>query len=112
MALVKKNTRPYFKDVYDHSVSAIDTIENFRDMLASILDVHLQNLNVKLNDVMKILAVLSAIFLPLNLVASIMGMNLSDMPGTHGPFAFIGWVAGMVILGLAMVAYFKKKKWL
>jgi magnesium transporter len=112
VAQVKKATRPYFKDVYDHSVSAIDAIENFRDMLSSILDVHLQNLNVKLNDVMKILAVLSAIFLPLNLIASIFGMNFAFIPGAASPAGFLLSVACMAALGLAMVWYFRKRRWL
>ena len=112
VVLVKKAIRPYFKDVYDHSASAIDTIENFRDMLASILDVHLQNLNVKLNDVMKVVAVFSAVFLPLNLVASIFGMNFSAIPGAGSPYGFLLSVAGMAVLGLVLAAYFRRKKWL
>jgi magnesium transporter len=111
-ALVKEHTRIYLRDVYDHTIQVIDTVETFRDILTGMLDIYLSSISNRMNEVMKVLTVIATIFIPLTFIAGVYGMNFRFMPELGWRWAYpITWVV-MVAIGIFMVAYFKRKKWL
>lgn len=105
-------TRVYMRDLYDHIVQAIDTVETFRDMLSSMLDMYLSSLTNRMNEIMKTLTIIATIFIPITFVASLYGMNFVYMPELHwhwGYFTVLG-VMGLVVV--VMLIYFRRKKWI
>jgi magnesium transporter len=79
-SLIKETTDIYLRDVYDHTIQIIDTIESFRDMVSGMLDIYLSSLSNKMNAVMKVLTIIATLFIPLTFVAGIYGMNFKYMP--------------------------------
>lgn len=110
--LIRKNTRLYLRDVYDHTIQAIDTIETDRDMLSGMVDIYLSSLSNKLNEVMKLLTVIGTIFMPLTFITGIYGMNFLNMPELAHPLGYFATLAFMLLVALIMLAYFRMKKWL
>jgi magnesium transporter len=116
-ALIKEPTEIFLRDVYDHTIQVIDTVENFRDMVAGMLDIYLSSLSNKMNEVMKVLTIIATIFIPLTFIAGIYGMNFDsqaspwNMPELHWYFGYPTAVLLMVIVGVVMIIYFKRKKW-
>jgi magnesium transporter len=111
-SLIENRTRLFFRDVYDHIVHVIDTIETFRDMASGMIDVYLSSTSNKLNEVMKVLTVIATIFIPMTFFVGVYGMNFRFMPELGWPWAYpVLWLF-MIALGVSMVAYFRKKKWL
>lgn len=109
--LICPATEYYLRDVYDHTVQVIDTIETFRDMLSGMLDIYLSSVSNRMNAVMKVLTVIATIFMPLTWIAGIYGMNFKHMPELDWEWGYLG--AWLMMLGVAagMVVYFKVKKW-
>lgn len=111
-ALIKKDTRPYLQDVYDHTIHLVESLESCRDLLSSIKDLHINALSNRMNEVMKVLTIISTIFIPLTFIAGIYGMNFKYMPELDYQYAYpIAWVI-MILITLLMVVFFKRKKWL
>ncbi len=110
-SLISSSTHVYLRDVYDHTIQVIDTIETFRDLLAGMLDIYLSSVSNRLNEVMKVLTIISTIFIPLTFLAGVYGMNFKYMPELEEPWAYPALWAFMIAVGLSMVAYFKKKNW-
>ena len=111
-AFIKKTTLIYFRDVYDHIIKVADTIETLRDMLSGMLDIYLSSVSSKMNSVMKVLTIIATIFIPLTFIAGIYGMNFRYMPELDWHWGYYAvWII-MVIIGVVMLLYFKKKKWL
>jgi magnesium transporter len=110
--LIQSSTEAYLRDVYDHTIQVIDTVESFRDMIASMLDLYLSSISNRMNEVMKVLTIIATIFIPLTFVAGIYGMNFENMPELKWKLGYLGvWVI-MIIITAGMIYYFKKKKWL
>jgi magnesium transporter len=109
--LISKFTRVYLRDVYDHTMQAIDTIETFRDMLSSMLDMYLSGLTIRMNEIMKTLTIITTIFIPITALASIYGMNLPDIPLMKSHWGFSIVAAIMIASVTSMILYFRKKKW-
>jgi magnesium transporter len=110
--LVQDKTAVYLRDVYDHTIQVIDTIETFRDMVSGMLDVYLSSLSNKMNQVMKVLTIIATIFIPMTFIAGIYGMNFKIMPELEWRWGYLfAWII-MLLIGLSMIIYFKKKKWL
>lgn len=109
--LVSRNTHLYLRDVYDHTINVLDTIETYRDMLSGMIDIYLSSISNRLNETMKYLALISTIFIPMTFIASIYGMNFEFMPELKwiGGYPFALGVMGIV--GLGFLIYFKLKKW-
>lgn len=104
-------TRVYLRDLYDHTVQAIDAVETFRDILASTLDVYLSSTNNRLNEVMKVLTVIATIFIPITFIASVFGMNFKYMPELNWHWGYPATLGLMLLVALGMVWYFRHKKW-
>ena len=109
--LIQKPTRTYLRDVYDHTVQVIETIETFRDMVTGMLDIYLSSLSNRLNEVMKVLTIIATIFMPLTFLAGVYGMNFKHMPELEWPWGYPAVLGVMCIVALSMLAYFRKKKW-
>ena len=110
--LVLKETTLYLRDLYDHVIQTIDTIETFRDLLSSLHDVYLSSVSHKTNEVIKILTIFTTMFSPLTFIVGVYGMNFKHMPELnwqHGYFLL--WIA-MLSISLAMFGYFRRKKWI
>jgi len=109
--LIQKNIGAYLRDVYDHTIQVIDTIETFRDMISGMIDIYLSSVNNRMNEVMKILTMFAAIFIPLTFIAGIYGMNFQHMPELTWKYGYYIILAVMSTLGIVMLTYFKRKKW-
>lgn len=109
---ITKFTRAYLRDLYDHTMQAIDTIETFRDMLSSMLDMYLSGLSIRMNEIMKILTIITTIFIPITSISSIYGMNLPNIPLMKSKWGFTIVAAMMATSVLLMMRYFRKKKWI
>lgn len=109
--LISESTRIYLRDIYDHTMQAIDTLETFRDMLASMLDMYLSTLTIRMNEIMKTLTIITTIFIPIAAIAGIYGMNITNIPMIKSPWAFQFVFSLMIIIAVTMLIYFKKKKW-
>ena len=110
--LIQDKTAVYLRDVYDHTIQVIDTIETFRDMVSGMLDVYLSSLSNKMNQVMKVLTIIATLFIPMTFIAGIYGMNFKFMPELEWHWGYLFSWAIMILIGLSMVVYFKKKKWI
>jgi len=110
--LIEKSTEIYLRDVYDHTIQVIDTLETYRDMVSGMLDTYLSSVSNKMNEVMKVLTVIATIFIPLTFIAGVYGMNFEYMPelGWHWGYVMV-WIIVLTITAL-MAFYFKTKKWL
>jgi len=110
--LINKSTVVYFKDIYDHTIAIIDTVETFRDMLSGMLDIYLSTISNRLNEVMKVLTIIATIFMPLTFIAGVYGMNFKYMPELEFRWGYFGVLGIMLVIALLMLMYFKKKKWI
>ena len=109
--LIKKSTEIYLKDVYDHTVRVMETIETFRDMISGMIDVYLSSVSNKLNEIMKVLTTISTIFIPLTFLVGVYGMNFHYIPELNWKWSyFVLWFI-MVSVGVLMFVNFKKRKW-
>lgn len=111
-SLVKETTLPYLRDVYDHTIQVIDTIETFRDLLSGMLDIYLSSISNRMNEVMKVLTIIATIFIPLTLVAGIYGMNFKYMPELEWQWAYPLVILVMIGISFFMLIYFRRKRWL
>ncbi|MDR6562836.1 MULTISPECIES: magnesium/cobalt transporter CorA [unclassified Arcicella] len=110
--LITANTSLYLRDVLDHVMQVIETVDSYRDLGASLMDLYLSQVSNKMNNVMKVLTVISVIFMPLTFVAGIYGMNFDNMPELHWRYGYyVVWIV-MVILVIVMLIWFKRKNWL
>ncbi len=110
--LITDATKLYMQDVYDHTIQVIDTIESFRDLSSGLLDIYLSNINLRMNEIMKVLTIVATIFVPLTFIASIYGMNFVNMPELHHPYGYFICLGFMLFLALIMLYFFRRKKWI
>lgn len=116
--LITKATGIYLRDVYDHTIQVIDTVETFRDMISGMFDIYMSSVSNKMNEVMKVLTIFASIFIPLTFVAGIYGMNFDpgispfNMPELQWYFGYPFALTIMLGMGLLMLWYFKRKKWM
>jgi magnesium transporter len=109
--LLKPKTHAYLRDLYDHTIQVIDTVETFRDMLSGVQDLYLSSLGHKTNQVMQVLTIIATIFIPITFVAGIYGMNFDHMPELHWKYSYpAAWLL-MLSMTVAMLYYFRRKKW-
>jgi magnesium transporter len=110
-ALIKEGTSVYLRDLYDHTIQVIDTIESFRDMLSGVQDLYLSSLGNKTNQVMKVLTIIATIFIPITFIAGIYGMNFEVIPELKWRYGYAAvWVVMLAMVGV-MLVFFRRKKW-
>ncbi len=110
--LINEGTQIFLRDLYDHTVQTIDTLEIFRDALTGLQDLYMSTVSNRMNEIMKVLTIMASIFIPLTFIAGIYGMNFEYIPELKwrwGYFAVWGFMAGSAI---AMLVFFRRKKWL
>lgn len=110
--LIKESMHVYYRDVYDHTIRIIETIESFRDLLSGILDIYLSSISNRTNAVMKVLTIIATIFMPLTFLAGIYGMNFEYMPELKQHWGYPALLLFMAFIGISMLIYFKRKNWL
>ena len=110
--LIEATTGIYLRDVYDHTIQVIDTIETFRDMLSGLLDIYLSSISNRMNEVMKILTVISTIFIPLTFITGIYGMNFRYLPELEWHWGYPAVLAIMFVIVVCMLIFFRRKRWL
>ena len=111
-SLFQPETLVYLRDVYDHTIQVIDTIETFRDMVSGMLDIYLSSISNRMNEVMKVLTIIATIFIPLTFIAGIYGMNFVNMPELQWPWGYFMVWGVMIAIVIGMISYFKRKGWL
>jgi len=111
LPLVQVDTRPYLRDCYDHITRAIDVLETYRELASDLMAAHLAIVSNQMNSVMKTLAVIATIFIPLTFVAGIYGMNFERMPELKWSWGYPAALVVMLLVAGAMVLYFRRKKW-
>jgi magnesium transporter len=109
--LLDDRTTKYFKDVYDHIVQAYDLSENYRDMMISMQDLYINNVNLRMNEVMKVMAIVTCLLAPATVIGGIFGMNFDTIPYLHNQYGFWAAVAVMLIIPVWMISAFKKRGW-
>jgi magnesium transporter len=107
-----EHTKVFFRDVYDHVVQIVDTIETFREMLSASLDIYLSSVSYRLNTVMRVLTVITTIFMPLSFIASIYGMNFEHMPELKSEWGYPIVLGVMGLVAAGMLIGFRQRKWL
>jgi magnesium transporter len=110
--LVTPNTKVYLRDCYDHSVQLMDLVESYRDVLSGLMEIHLSSVGLRTNEIMRVLTVISSIFIPLTFIAGVYGMNFAHMPELSHPFGYIGCLLLMLLVAIGEILYFKKRRWL
>ena len=108
---IKESTHIYFRDVQNHIIQIIDSIDLFREMLSGMYEIYMTSVSNRLNQIMKILTVISTIFIPLSFIASLYGMNFRYMPELYSPIGYYVVLVVMIFIGIFMLIYFKKKHW-
>jgi len=110
--LIDKSLNIYLRDVYDHTIQVIDSIETFRDMLSGLLDIYLSSVSNRMNEIMKVLTIIATIAIPLTVITGIYGMNFQFMPELQLQWSYPLVLLAMLTLGILMIRYFRRKKWI
>ena len=110
--LINKSTFVYLRDVYDHTIQVMDSVDTFRDMLSGMLDIYLSSVSNRMNEVMKVLTVIATIFIPLTFIAGIYGMNFKYMPELGQAWGYPAVLILMLAIAVVMLINFRRKKWL
>ena len=109
--LLDDRTTKYFKDVYDHIVQAYDLSENYRDIMVSMQDLYINNVNLRMNEVMKVMAIVTCLLAPATVIGGIFGMNFETIPWLHNRYGFFGAVCVMLVIPVWMLWVFRKRGW-
>lgn len=116
--LIQEKTKPYLRDCYDHTIQMMDMIESDRDVLAGLMDLYVSSLSIRTNEIMRVLTVVSSIFIPLTFIAGVYGMNFDsaagplNMPELHSPYGYVICWAIMIAIAVAQLIFFYRKGWL
>lgn len=111
--LIKKGTRFFIRDLYDHTIQIMDTIESFRDVASGLLDLYMSIVSNRMNAVMKVLTIIATIFIPLGFIAGVFGMNFEGMPELSWQWSYpIGFWSLIILLSGGMFYLFRRNKWL
>ncbi|RRQ48311.1 magnesium and cobalt transport protein CorA [Maribacter algicola] len=110
--LIKHDTKLFLRDALDHSLEINETLQIYREMSMSLMEMYMSNMSNKMNEVMKVLTIMASIFIPLTFIAGIYGMNFEHMPELQYKYGYYVVWAVMVLLFIGMMVYFKRKDWL
>jgi magnesium transporter len=109
---IPQNILPFFRDVHDHLMRISDLAENYRDLVGGLFEIHFAVIGNKTNEIMKILAIVSAIILPLTLIAGIYGMNFENMPELHSRYGYALTLGAMLLITILLLYYFWRRGWI
>jgi magnesium transporter len=109
--LIEEKTEKYFKDVYDHIVQANDLAENYRDVMMNLQDLYVSNVSLKMNEVMKVMAIVTCLLAPATVIGGIFGMNFETIPLLHNKWGFMISVGIMLFIPVWMLRMFRKRGW-
>jgi len=109
--LIDEKTSKYFKDIHDHIIQAYDLSENYRDVMISMQDLYINNVNLKMNEVMKVMAIVTCLLAPPTVIGGIFGMNFDFIPTSHNRWGFYTAVGAMLLIPVGMLFMFKKRGW-
>ncbi len=110
--LIREKTQPFFRDVFDHTLRVIDTMDSYRDLINGMLDIYLSSVSNRMNEVMKVLTVFATIFIPLTFIVGIYGMNFDYMPELRWKWSYPILWGFFFLIPAALLTYFRKKRWL
>ncbi|GFK95925.1 Cobalt/magnesium transport protein CorA [Fundidesulfovibrio magnetotacticus] len=110
--LVKDSTVFFLRDLYDHTIQVMDTVETFRDLLSSMVELYLSKIGLRTNEIMKVLAMFSTLFIPLTFLAGLYGMNFEYMPELKWRYGYFGVLGVMGAVAVGMLFYFRRKGWI
>ena len=120
--LVAKGTKVYLRDCYDHTVQLMDLVESYRDVLSGLMELYLSSVGIRTNEIMKVLTVISSIFIPLTFLVGVYGMNFArevdgkklpwNMPELYQPWGYVSVLLFMLALAIFQIVYFKRRRWL
>jgi len=108
---IEEQNIKYFSDVYDHVIHLLDSLDTYKDLTSTLMDLYMNTINYKMNEVMKLLTIITSIFIPLSFIAGIYGMNFEFMPELHSKWGYPAVLIFMAAIGIGMIIYFKRKKW-
>jgi magnesium transporter len=108
---INDDTLPYFSDVYDHVAHLIDSLDTYKDLTSSLLDIHINAMNTRMNEVMKVLTVISTIFMPLTFIVGVYGMNFKYFPELSWKWGYFAVWGVMLAIVVGMLAFFRRKRW-
>ena len=111
-SLVKTETKKYIRDLYDHAIQVIESIENYRDISFGLMDMYTTNISTKMNAIMQTLTIVSTIFIPLTFIAGIYGMNFENIPELKWHYSYFVLWGVLLLIFIGMLAFFRRKKWL
>jgi len=106
------NTKVFIRDLYDHTIQVLDSNESMRDIVTGLVDIYLTTINNNMSSVMKVLTIISTIFIPLTFIAGVYGMNFLFMPELEWRWSYPVILVVMVTIAIGMILFFKNKKWL
>jgi magnesium transporter len=110
--LIPEEMRPFYRDVFDHLVRVVDLAESYRDLISGSLEAYLSVVSNRMNEIMKVLTIFSAIMLPLTFIAGVYGMNFDNMPELHSRYGYLGTLAVMGVVAVGMLIFFWRRGWL
>ena len=110
--LIAGETVPYLRDLYDHVIRVIETLETMREMVSGLLDVYLSSVSNRMNEIMKVLTIMATIFIPLTFISGVYGMNFKNMPELHWPWAYPAVWLLFFAIAVFMLLFFRRKKWI
>ena len=110
--LISNHIKVFIRDLYDHTIKVIENIEVLRDMTSGLLDLYMNTNSNKMNEIMKVLTILTSIFIPLTFISGVYGMNFVNMPELEYKYGYFAILGLMVLVLIAMLIYLKRKKWL
>jgi len=109
--IVHDETRIYFRDLHDHVVQVIESLENFRDVLASLQDLYVSGIGVRTNEVIRVLTIISTIFVPLTFLAGVYGMNFDVLPELRWPHGYLYfWIVSVAVV-IGLIAFLRRRGW-
>ena len=111
-SLIPEEMRPFYRDVYDHLVRVVDLAESYRDLISGSLEAYLSVVSNRLNEIMKVLTIFSAVMLPLTFISGVYGMNFDNMPELHSRYGYYSVWAFMFIVAVAMLLFFRRRGWI
>jgi len=110
--LIHPETKVYLRDCYDHTVQLMDLVESYRDVLSGLTEIHISSIGLRTNEIMRVLTVVTSIFIPLTFIAGVYGMNFQHMPELAKPWGYGACLLLMLIVAIGQLVYFKRRRWL